>query len=261
MQFKVMEFYVDNRDFSDELSCTVDRQVRPLCYFIQKAISKEKIDLDIRGLIWIGRKRDDVDCHLSVINNKYLEIEVPFPEEEYKKLPLQKLNKHFVERMYEARETHAKGGDILEIPYPKFSIDHYNKLPIRETNEFFAKVLKNGLKHCDEKYKIPKEKIIEKLDGFSENGYEHNWTFKTKRLKGTKVKCVFDCRWTIAFFSMTINVYKDNERVFSEEVIHTCPGEYSFAHLYKKVDLQDKKIIIVDKFGYEVYEKDLTEFI
>ncbi len=257
-----IEFHLSVPDFAEEIECPFSRQIRSLCGFIERELKEQKIVSNYKGLIVIGTKNAKPECNLNVINRKYIDISIPFPEKQYNKLGLLKLNRHLMDDALTARKLYATSIDLdIDHNYKVFPAEDFEKILVHEVQEFFIGLLLEAIEICGQEYEIPVDVIEVAITKFREADYKNEWIFKRKKLPGSNLKCIFSCEWTIAYFSMVMEVYNKSEKVLSEKVMYTLPSEYSFATRYDKVQFLDSKVVVLDRYGDPTYERDLSEFI
>lgn len=259
---RVIEFHLSGPDFAEDIVCPFSRQIRSLCGFIERELRAQKVVSNYKGLIVIGTKDAKAECNLNVINRKYIDISIPFPEDKYSKLGLSKLNRHLMDDVLIARKLYANSIDLdFDHNYKIFPAEDFEKILVHEVQEFFIGLLLEAIEICSQEYEIPADAIEVAITKFREADYKNEWIFKRKKLLGSNLKCVFNCEWTIAYFSMVMDVYNKSEKVFSDKVIYTIPGEQNFATRYDKVMFVDNKVVVLDRYGDLTYERDLSEFI
>jgi hypothetical protein len=127
--------------------------------------------------------------------------------------------------------------------------------------EYFISLLSEGLSKIDEQLSIPLAEIYEGLRSFRDGGYENEWVYKTKTIKGTGLKASLHCKLTVEAFSLSLMVSKGKKLVCKKSVLNTPPDEIVFAPMFKDLVATDTDLRITDKFGDTIFEMPVAEVL
>jgi hypothetical protein len=134
----------------------------------------------------------------------------------------------------------------------------YDKLQKEELPDFFVELYKAGINKASQTHQVPIKFLLAKLEELKENNYENKWEFKSRLLKEIGIKAILNCQMTMDSFSLTLNLMKKGEVVFTQEILNTLPDEIIYHWQFKEIVLEGTFIKILDEFKKPIYTLDLT---
>lgn len=132
----------------------------------------------------------------------------------------------------------------------------YNNLTDDELDLYFFNALSGGVDKVKEQFSIPSEAIYSRLNDFQKENYVNQWLFKKKNFKALGIQCSLNCELTKINFTLTLQIFTSDALVFEVEVLKTAPDEIVFTPLFKDVVCAEGRLLILDKFGDEVFSVD-----
>lgn len=140
-----------------------------------------------------------------------------------------------------------------------FDKDKYDKLTKEDLPDSFIEMFLSGIKKAQQTHKVPEDFLLNILSDFRNNNYKNEWLFKSKNFKEIGVKAVLNCEMTIEKFSLTLNLFRGKEIVFSEEILETLPDEICYHYRFKDIVFENNKIKITSWYDQPpLYELDLS---
>ena len=254
MILKQIEMVGAELDFMLEEVNPLDYQVRSLLHFLNRSLKKQRISSEYNRIYIHLVKNVNFP---PLLNDKTLEICIPFTIEDYNKFPLQELN-IFLNKGMEVRNP-KKIREFRETCFPEES---FKQLPVKELNEYFISLLFQAISVAEEKFSIPAEAIIQAVNEFRDNNYRNCWTIKTRSFYKRRYKISVECELRFSDFFATLKLFKGEELIFSDRALRTPPTEFSFYHLIRNPVLKEimPKVAFVELGGH-TYRKDLCEYL
>ncbi|NKB58970.1 MAG: hypothetical protein GKS00_21785 [Alphaproteobacteria bacterium] len=136
----------------------------------------------------------------------------------------------------------------------KLDETEYKSITNRCLNDYFIRLLMEGLNKIDKEIRIPKQEIVGFVNNFKADGYLNEWVFKTRQFKSIGIKCRLNCRLTTEKFHLNFLILKGSKILFDQEILKTAPDELVFASRLKDIREENRKIIVVDKFDESLFE-------
>ncbi len=184
---------------------------------------------------------------------QYLIINIPICLVQYKNHNHYELNQYFKDSTLDY--------DKHDIRFP---LENYEKISVKEINNYFIEVIMKGLNFVRGKIELPFTAFETGIKEFSDNGYRNKWIVGPRKIQKTKVICQVLCEITIANFLATFEVIENNKTIYSEIICCTLPDERNFLGKCKRLIVKDGVAYAYDvssNFKLQRYSKNLRELI
>lgn len=143
--------------------------------------------------------------------------------------------------------------------YIPFKQSYYDGLSTDRLPDYFIGLYQEGIIKAKETHDVPLEFLFNTLAEFKENGYKNEWVFKSKTFKEIGIKAVLNCKLTTDNFSLTLDLFKGKENVFSSEILNTLPDEIMYHYKFHDLIFEQNKIIVTSWYDNPpLYELDLS---
>lgn len=184
---------------------------------------------------------------------------------------------HYVQTYVAARKVHADGfkricvvckpgasgasfknaSQVLVAEVP-FDLAEYERTPEDELPEYFIGLLQAGLAICARDEQLPAGLFGEAVDAFRAAGYRNTWVHSARTFRSAGLRCRLLCELDLSCFRLVLEVERDGQRIFSQEILRTLPDELVFAHRFKEVKLAGTTVCVEDRFGKPLFELHLA---
>jgi hypothetical protein len=134
----------------------------------------------------------------------------------------------------------------------------YEKTARGDLSEYFIGLLEAGLGKCGRDQHLPFGIVEEAIASFRAGGYKNQWVHSTKLFRSTGLKCRLKCELDLSWFYLVLEVERDGQCVFSQEILRTLPAAVIYAHQFKDVELNDHVLAVKNKFGKPLFELDVA---
>jgi hypothetical protein len=143
----------------------------------------------------------------------------------------------------------------VEVP---FDMAEYEKTTRDDLPEYFIGLLEAGLRKCSRDQHLPFGIVEEAIASFRAGGYQNQWTHSTRLFRSAGIKCRLQCELDLSWFYLVLEVERDGQCIFSQEILRTLPAAVVYAHRFKDVELDDQVLVVKDKFGKPLFELDVA---
>ena len=125
-------------------------------------------------------------------------------------------------------------------------------------NSLLCDFFERGFRRIDPEWALPTEQFVQWVQDYRDGGCKTEWTQKTRKFRGTRIKASLECSVDTEWFQLTLRVEDNGELIFDEVILKTGnePGEY----YYKFKDLSYKDgVLSVIKRGPEMVDGVLSD--
>ena len=134
---------------------------------------------------------------------------------------------------------------------------------LRDKFEFYLSLFERGYRIANESFDIPINTLLSLHEQFRRNNYRTEWDFKKDYIKESGINVIFRCKFTTYDFTLNMDVleHKTKKMISSTMIWQTPPSYLSFYKDFKKVEISEGKIIILDfldKPHFEIETASLT---
>lgn len=143
----------------------------------------------------------------------------------------------------------------VEVP---FDMAEYEKTARDDLPEYFIGLLEAGLRKCSQDQHLPFDLVEEAIASFRAGGYKNQWVHSTRLFRSAGLKCRLKCELDLSWFYLVLEVERDGQCVFSQEILRTLPAAVVYAHRFKDVELDDQVLVVKDKFSKPIFELDVA---
>lgn len=130
-----------------------------------------------------------------------------------------------------------------------------------ERYEFYIHNILYGYKLAYKYGDLQIDKLESIIDTFRQNEYRHEWTFVKKRLKEYNLYVYLNCYFRYNEFELRLEVYdfKRTRLIADGTLLRTFPSRFCFHKDFRKVEINDGKLTILDFLGHPSFEIDLNK--
>ena len=195
-----------------------------MCDYLSLGIRKFKIETNGFNMVCI---RLDLDSETSRVwyseASKFVEVSLPFSEDE--------------KRKYLNLST---------------AVDRY---------EYYIQKILYGYKLAYKYGDLQIDKLEGIIETFRQNGYRNEWSFAKKRLKEYDLYVYLNCYFRYNEFELRLEAYdfKRTRLIASGTLLRTFPSRICFHRTFRKVEINDGKLTLLDFLGHPTIEVDLNK--
>jgi hypothetical protein len=193
-----------------------------ICDYLSLAIRKFKIETNGFNMVCISLDAELERVWYSDVS-KYVEVLLPFSEDDKKKY-LNMSN----------------------------AVDRY---------EFYIQKILYGYKLAYKYGDLQIDKLEGIIETFRQNGYRHEWSFAKKRLKEYDLYVYLNCYFRYNEFELRLEAYdfKRTRLIASGTLLRTFPSRFCFHKTFRKVEINDGMLTLLDFLGHPTIEVDLNK--
>lgn len=125
--------------------------------------------------------------------------------------------------------------------------------------EYFCELIFAGVTSASHFCDLPIEYIKSSLEEFADDNYINEWVVGAKMYNNFHFK--FLGSMDMSSFRLVFSAFRTDEKFYSEVVLETKPDEIFFEKELGKVLLDKNKIVLKDKSGLIIFEKNLDILI
>lgn len=138
----------------------------------------------------------------------------------------------------------------------------YNKMMnLTERYEFYLSLLERGYILAAKYRNVPLDALLNLHEKFRKNNYKNEWVWKKKVIKNYGINIVFKCFFTTFDFKLELEVFDRQLKVLLVKgtVMQTGPDELFYDKEFRKLDIQDDRLVIKDFLDRSNFEFNLGE--
>lgn len=154
-----------------------------------------------------------------------------------------------VQGRHEAEESCPIVSENAALASVAFDQGRYESLAPNGHHEFFIGMLLEGLEKCARYHQIPLSEMKIAIEQFRRGGYSNEWIHQKKLLRGIGLHASLLCAVDKDKFVLTLKLERKGTTVFEQAILETKPDEIIFAYQFKEVVLEDKTIVVKNRFG------------
>ena len=120
--------------------------------------------------------------------------------------------------------------------------------------------IQKGFYYANSYCNIDLNKLLEITSSFRNEGFKYEWLFAKKMLRERDMYFFFKCYFTHCDFRLELEVYNLKRTILLTHgvVLQTTPFYEAFDHRFKKMQIEDDKIMLLDFLGHPSFEIDLN---
>ncbi|CAH0226934.1 hypothetical protein SRABI118_02365 [Massilia sp. Bi118] len=143
----------------------------------------------------------------------------------------------------------------VEVP---FDMAEYERTARDDLPDYFIGLLEAGLRKCSRDQHLSFEIVEEAIASFRAGGYKNQWVHSTTLFRSAGLKCRLTCKLDLSWFYLVLEVERDGQCIFSQEILRTLPDALMYTHQFKDIELNDHVLAVKNKFGTPLFELDLA---
>lgn len=155
------------------------------------------------------------------------------------------------------------------MPYPflgihlPFDFERYENGDRNRRCKYFMELLRTGLKKAAEVKPIPYDEIMAFADELEANGYVYEWDFRSVMVREYGLRVKFVCRLDTDAFTMDALAFikRNPVPVCRGQVVRAMPDAIHFDGISKKIYVENKRIVLQDKFGDDLLYIDIGSLL
>jgi hypothetical protein len=136
-------------------------------------------------------------------------------------------------------------GLIIPIPFSRNEYDSFNQ--DRAYRCYYYACIQKALDIAQNKYDLPKEKILNSLIEFKKQNFVNTWIHQQKKDTKRGIIATLSCILSIDSFELNFNVFIGDKLVINDIVLRTDPDEVAFDYRFKNIIIEDDRIIVNSK--------------
>jgi len=143
----------------------------------------------------------------------------------------------------------------LVVYFPADMTGYINMTEAAEKQEFFIRLMKDGLSVIRKDYPDLAAAVDAGCDAFREAGYRCEWVLKSGKVPGTKYRYDIRCGMDIERFLCSFRLMEGGETVFTEHVLETKPDELHYKPFVSRAKADGAGVSVYGKgkLGMEFY--------
>lgn len=138
----------------------------------------------------------------------------------------------------------------------------YNAMSkLEDRYEFYLSCLERGYRFAEDEFKVPVKELLQLHQQFRDGGYKNEWIWIKKPLRDYGIYVVFRCKFTTFDFTLNLEVYdlKKTRLITEGLVFRTGPGEFFFDKAFKKIEIKNNALYVLDFLSRPVFSFDLNK--
>ena len=138
----------------------------------------------------------------------------------------------------------------------------YNAMSkLEDRYEFYLSCLERGYIFAEDEFNVPVKELLQIHQQFRDGGYKNEWIWIKKPLRDYSIYVVFRCKFTTFDFTLNLEVYdlKKTRLITEGLVFRTGPGEFFFDKAFKKIEIKNDTLYVLDFLSRPVFSFDLNK--
>jgi hypothetical protein len=132
----------------------------------------------------------------------------------------------------------------------------YERARKEELPGFFYEMYLSGIELAKNVPTFPYSILKSGLEEFRRNEYRNEWKAKSKTFREINATASLHCRMTIDYFALFLEIRREDQILFRDEILHTLPDEIFFSGEFEDIRFENRQISVLNKLQGRIFYID-----